>query len=344
MKSFGKIYKILLYLIGVPVFLYLLYDYGFDKILNNLEEVSWWFGAVLLTWLVIYLLNTFSWHTIIRSGNASIPGIKLFSITVAGYAINYITPFVSLGGEPYKVMALNKHMEPKKSAANVLLYTMMHMFSHIWFWIFGLIIMIWNISFSSTYVWLISGSVVLIAFLFFVFNNMFRNGFVFRAYKFFTKVPLLNIIVLRYSEKEDYIKDIDSKLSAFYNNDKPRFYLSLTAEFLSRIVGAFEYYFILMAVGVNISFLDAVYISAASSLIANIIFFMPMQLVTREGSLYFVFKTLSIDPNLCVITSLITRIREFAWIGLGFLLMAIFDTKANGGKTGLEQVGVNNAN
>jgi hypothetical protein len=40
-----------------------------------------------------------------------------------------------LGGEPYKIMEMTKHVGVQRATSSVVLFAMMHVFSHIWYWL-----------------------------------------------------------------------------------------------------------------------------------------------------------------------------------------------------------------
>ena len=99
--------------------------------------------------------------------------------------------------------------------------------------------------------------------------------------------------------------------------------MALSLEYLARLINCCEIMLIIYALGHHASYIDALIILALSSLFANIMFFSPMQLGTREGGLFLAFKTVGLVPSLSVSVSLITRIRELFWIMIGILIMKI---------------------
>ena len=64
---------------------------------------------------------------------------------------------------------------------------------------------------------------------------------------------------------------------------------------MARVINALEYYFILLSLGVSLSFWDAIFVLAFSSLIGNLLFFLPMQLGAREGGLLLIVKMLNLS-------------------------------------------------
>jgi uncharacterized membrane protein YbhN (UPF0104 family) len=105
------------------------------------------------------------------------------------------------------------------------------------------------------------------------------------------------------------------------------FYGTLLIEYLSRIVSCLEVWLILNVLTNPVSFFSCILIVAFSSLLANILFFMPMQLGGREGGFALAVSGLSLSGAYGIYTALIIRVREFIWIVIGLALMKIGNKK-----------------
>ena len=88
-----------------------------------------------------------------------------------------------------------------------------------------------------------------------------------------------------------------------------------------------EVWLILNILTTDVSFIDCVLIVAFSSLLANLLFFMPMQIGGREGGFALAVGGLSMSGAYGVYTALITRVRELIWIIIGLALMKIGNKK-----------------
>ena len=64
-------------------------------------------------------------------------------------------------------------------------------------------------------------------------------------------------------------------------------------------------------------------IESIQSLVGNLLFFMPMQMGSREGGIVIVFGILSLPLAYGVYVSLCKRIRELFWILVGVVLIKI---------------------
>ena len=112
------------------------FDMDYQELWQNLRKAGVWFPAVILLWVFIYYLNAWSWYVIICDGkHAKVPFWKVYKLTVSGFALNYATPVGLMGGEPYRIMELKPYLGVERATSSVILYVMMHIFSHFCFWL-----------------------------------------------------------------------------------------------------------------------------------------------------------------------------------------------------------------
>ena len=152
----------------------------------------------------------------------------------------------------------------------------------------------------------------------------YKNGMAVRTLRLLGHVPFAKKWARRFAEeKQEALQRVDSQIAELHKQRKTTFYASLGLEFLARIVGCLEVYFILNVLTDDVSFIACILIMAFTSLFANIFFFSPMQLGAREGGFALSTSGLSIPSAFGVYTSLITRVRELVWIIIGVMLMKV---------------------
>lgn len=288
------------------------------------------FVSVILLWLPIYLLNAWAWYVIICDGanKRRVSFWRVFKYTISGYALNYVTPVGVLGGEPYRIMELTPYVGAAKASSSVILYAMMHIYSHFWFWAFSLVL------FVVLYGSLITWPILLVLFLMAAFCGLgiyffmcgYRNGLALRALGFLGRWPLIGRRIRTFKEHNlDTVHRVDSQIAELHAQRKRTFYLSLSLEFVARVVGCVEVMCIVWMLDEHssITFFDCILMQAFMSLFANLMFFIPLEMGTREGGFAMISGILRMPAAVGVLTGLVTRVRELFWIAIGLLLMKV---------------------
>lgn len=322
-------YKIILLFIGIAIFTYLVLDFGINNILTNFHKTGWYFIPVVGVWAFVYLFNAFAWRLILGNSEQKIAFTKIISITISGFAINYITPSIAIGGEPYRIAELKNVLGTSKAVSVTLLYTMIHILSSFVFWM--LIILLALVLLTLTTATKITMIIVLIAFslVVYFFITRHKKGVAKSILNITLKIPIIKKLAAPLNDKADSLQKVDDQITELYLNRKPDFYSAIIWETFARIIGSLENLFILKAIGIDISFPEALYISAVSSFVINIFFFMPLELGSREGGLVLVLKTIGITSSLGIYLGLVNRIRELFWILVGLILIALSGNKIN---------------
>jgi len=312
-------------LIGVLTLGYMVYGIGLDNIWRDIQKTGVWFIPVIGSWLLIYVLNAFAFDAIIEEPAIPESNLSFWSVlklTISGYAINYITPFVALGGEPYRIMELKLKLGINKASSSVLLYSLMHMFSHVLFWLVSIGLILVFIPINGIMLAGCGFMLLVSLALGFWFVRVYKKGFTVSTIKLLTKIPFINKKARAFAaEKEETLKEIDNQIRILYSDRKSRFYSSLALEFAGRVVGCMEIYFTAVAIGLNMSVTEALIVSSASSLFANLIFFFPMQLGTREGGLAMALQSVGLAASAGIFIGVVMRIREIFWIVIGLALI-----------------------
>lgn len=327
-------YRNIFLVIGVAAIIIMLFtfDMDFEELWGHLKRAGGWFPLIVGLWAFIYLMNALSWFIIIRDGKGGrIPFWKIYKLTISGFALNYATPVGLMGGEPYRIMETRPYLGDSKATSSVILYVMMHIFSHFCFWLFAIVLYLclMRVSMMMGILLAIVGTFCFLAIYFFM--KGYRNGMAVKALRIAGKIPFLKKWARNFAEnKKETLEAVDSQIAQLHKQRKLTFYTSLSLEFLARIVGCLEVYFILYSLSDNVSFVSCIFIMAFSSLFANLFFFLPMQLGAREGGFALAVGGLAIPGAFGVYAGLITRVRELIWITIGVLLMKIGNNVSSG--------------
>ena len=337
----------LFFIIGVVavVVMLLTFDVSFVELWEHLTHAGYWLIPIIGVWLFVYGLNALSWQAVIK-GNLSaegpeavrrMPGFwRIYRLTITGYALNYATPVGGLGGEPYRIMELSKHIDNQHATSSVILYAMMHFFGHFIFWfvsifIYLALVLVGDMPMTTAIAITLSVIIVFCLTAFYLFSRGYRKGLVVKTIRWLGKIPGLRGWSQQFSERHgEAMHNIDQQIATLYGNDRRAFYVSLFLEFFSRVVQSSEVLFMLLLFGIDnggdftgivITYLHSILIVAFTTLFANLIGFLPMQLGVQEGGFVLSIAALGLSAALGIFVSIICRVREIIWIVVGLLLM-----------------------
>ena len=320
------LYRNLFLLFGLVAIIVMLFtfDVNFEDLERNLARAGLYLPAVIGVWIFVYALNAGAFQVIVNSGthDKHLSYLHAYKLTVSGFAFSYTTPF-GFGGGPYRVMELSAYIGTNRAMSSVVLYSMMHIFSHICLWASAVILFICLYEVES-FLWvLFAVFAVVCAVLVYFFYYGYKNGMIVRLFSILLRIPYVKRYAAKFYEKNaENMAQIDRQI-AYLHEQWRAFYAALFMEYAARVVNSLEYFFILRSLSFNISFWDAVLILAFSSLFSNLLFFLPMQLGAREGGLAIIIRRLGIDPAFGIFTSFYTRIRELVWIVIGVALVKV---------------------
>lgn len=329
MKAKYRNIFILFGLVAIVIML-LSFDMDYKELWSNIQRAGYWFVGVIGIWIVIYFFNAVSWFYIIRNGERPSPVSfkRIYKLTVSGFALNYATPCGLMGGEPYRIMELSPVLGASRATSSVILYLMMHIFSHVCFWLSSVLlyIIMYRVTVPLAILLFVVGLLCVLAIYFFM--KGYKNGMVVKTFHLLQHVPFVKKWAATfYSTRKESLEMIDGQIAALHGQRKSTFYISFGFEFCARILTSVEILFILKILTTNVNFFDCVLIMAFTSLFSNLFFFSPMQLGAREGGFALAVSGLSLSGAFGVYASLITRIRELFWIIIGIALMKIGNSK-----------------
>lgn len=320
-------YRNLFFLVGIALLGVMLcsLDMSWHEIWANVCRAGYWLPFNIVLWAGIYLMNAASWHVIINDKeHTRVPFREVYRLTISGYVLNYVTPLGLLGGEPYRVMELSPYVGRSKAASSVILYSMMHVFSHFWFWLLGVVLFLvaypldWGL---GILLGTIAGVCLLVIYF---FMKGYRNGLVVKTLRVLSHVPYVGRWVNGfYKHHAEALHRVDAQIAALHAQHKRTFYLSLGLELLARIVSSLEVYVLMRILTPEVTVVDSILIMAFSSLFSNLMFFMPMQIGAREGSIALVADRLHLTAGYGLFTGILCRLRELCWIVIGLILIKV---------------------
>ena len=321
-----RVFRLLAILAGATVLILLVRQVGLDALWSGSRAVGWLLIPILLLHAVVYGLNAVAWWITLAPEPDCPPFVSLFRISVVGFAINFITPVVNAGGEPYRVAALSAWLGTRRAAGSVLQYVLLHALSSLLMW-FTAVGFALGFGHASGRVRLVlAGTAVVIAAGLAVVLTGHRHGFVTKLAAGVARLRLGR--VSRWlTEREAAFAAVDAQVTSLHRERPGRLAAAVVVDYASRWVAAGELLLVAQGLGIDVGVTAAVMISGLSALAVNLLFMLPWELGSREGSLYVLFALAGVPASVGLVAAMATRIREFVWCGLGLALVSSRSTR-----------------
>lgn len=320
--------QLLAFALGAAVFAYLVARIGVGHLLSDAARTGWLFLPIFLLYGVVYLCNAWAWWLTMADEPSHPPFWRTYAILAAGFSLNFVTPMVNVGGEPFKIAAVAPWLGLRRAAGSVVIYQILHTLGMLLSFLTAVVLGVVLLPHSGPVLASLAVSFAVLSALTLLLLTGHRRGGLERLLDVMHRIPVVDHLARRLEPKRATLAQMDEQITDFYHRRPRRFVQALVLEYVSRSIFMVEYMLIAMGVGLNITFAQAYVIGGLTSLIQNLIFIVPFEVGIKEGSLYLVFQLLGLDPGLGVYTAIVSRVRDLVWIGGGLGLVWLSGRRA----------------
>ncbi|HLG06507.1 MAG TPA: lysylphosphatidylglycerol synthase transmembrane domain-containing protein [Gemmatimonadales bacterium] len=313
--------RLILFLIGAAIVALMVWKADPRHLWDGLRGSLWVAAALIPLWVAVYALNAVAWRQLTSAGGAPIHFWHAFRMTVMAFAVNYSTPFLSFGGEPLKVVAATPALGRRRAVGSIVAYRLLHALVHSLWFLVALIPAAFLLPATPvTLAGILVVAAVMVLITIFLLSRH-RQGLALHLLHGLQRIPLLRRFAARLEHHTEALHEIDRHVTEVYTSAPRRFYGALVLEMTGRLLTLAEFWVILYGLGLGVDPWRALVVASFSSLVINALLFVPFELGTKEGGLYFVFAWLGIDPALGLAAALLSRIRELTFIVVGWALV-----------------------
>ncbi|HXU90918.1 MAG TPA: flippase-like domain-containing protein [Methylomirabilota bacterium] len=311
-----RVARVLMLTLGVTLLAVLVSQNDPAALLASIRQLSWRIVIVLaFPFALVNALDTLGWRFAFRRDR--VPFSTLFSARLAGEAFNLTTPTASLGGEAIKAWLVRRHVSIAEGFTSVIVAKTTITVAQGLLLVVGLpcawLLLPAGSPLLRIMAWLLVIEVVAVAaFVVVQLSGAFAGGG--RALGRFPMIARLASGLGR----------VDESLAHFYRREPVRLTLSIFFHFLGWLASALETWLILSLLGIDVSLLTATLIEAFSTAVRFATFMVPASLGALEGGNVALFGALGLGATAGMSFSLVRRLREATWIGIGFLALAAY--------------------
>jgi uncharacterized protein (TIRG00374 family) len=314
--------QLLFFLVGAVALTVMIVRADPSQLWEDVRNAGWAVPASVGVYGVVYLLNSIAWlMTMFEEPRLSL--YRAYVISVAAFAMNYMTPFASIGGEPFKILAASQWMGARNATASVLNYRLVHMQAHLLVFLTGIVLAFILLPSGAIPLPVLALMAIVLIVLATILFAIHREGVIERLLDLPRHIPFMKGLAAKLESRREAFIAVDRQLIEFYNANPLRYYGALAFEYGARVFSMLEFFFIAKAVGHPVSFGTAFLIGGFSSLVVNLFFFMPFNVGSKEGGLYFIFTKLGLPARLGVAAAVLSRLRELTWIAIGLVLVLL---------------------
>jgi uncharacterized protein (TIRG00374 family) len=313
--------RLVLFVVGATLVALMVWKTGPAALLAVLRTSAWVVAALIPLWAVVYTLNALAWRLLTSKGGTPLPLLHALRITVVAFAVNYATPLMSFGGEPLKIVAATPWLGHRRAVGSVVAYRLLHALAHVVGFLAALVpaaILLPHTPLVAA-ILIGVGSVLTLIVVFLLSRH--REGLAMQLLRLLRRLAPLRRVARKLEPHATAFHEVDEHVTSIYTSAPRRFYGALAVEMLGRVLTLSEYWIILYGMGLGVNPWKALVVASFSSLIVNLFSFLPYELGSKEGGLYFIFQWIGLDPSLGVAASLLSRLRELVWIGIGMGLI-----------------------
>lgn len=309
-----------LLVVGVLLLAVILRQTDLDQVWEALRQVGWLGVAALLgLHFVAFAVDTGTWYLTLPSARLDAKWIyRLWKAMMVGEALNVVTPFASLGGEPVKAGLIRQHcgIGYREGTASLILAQTIVNLALVVFLLIGFLLMLTTGSLPSSYRFAAGLGIILFSGGILGFVLVQRTKLVSRAGRWLGRGKL--------GEKArrvlQLVHEVEDRVIAFYTGTPKRLALALGTSLLHWILHAVGLYLALRFLGQTVSFGDAWALVAVVVLVRSVLFILPAGLGSQEATFVLLSSALCGAPAIGLAVAVLVRFREIVWVVWGMAI------------------------
>ncbi|HLX72327.1 MAG TPA: lysylphosphatidylglycerol synthase domain-containing protein [Verrucomicrobiae bacterium] len=312
-----KVLNAILLALGTALLAGLLWSIGPKELWRELSSFGWGLIPFMMCEGIAEMIHTFGWRRCFNGELRTVPWSFLFRVRMAGYAINYLTPTASLGGEVTRTTLLASKGRVSQAASGVLIGKVCFSVAHLVFVAIGTIFILRTVRLPR-FVWvplllsaLVVGSGI---FAFFLLQMRGKLGAPIRW------LASKGIGGGRLEKVESNLTTLDEELRAFYRERPRDMFYAVCCHLLGYSVGIAQtwFFFHLLQPPAVLSIAAAIWF--LGMWFDLLTFAIPMNVGSLEGSRVFLFGLFRFPAPLGMAYGIALRLAQILWamIGLAF--------------------------
>jgi hypothetical protein len=303
-------------LLGFGLLAFLIGQIGFQELLKQLALLGWGLVPLVMIEIVADALHTVGWRHCLPRPLRSLSFPRLFRIRLAGYAINYLTPTATLGGEVTKGMLLSLNHTATGAFQGVVVGKLAYSIAQLLFVSVGSIITLYGLDLPRG-LWpaMLTGSAFLAAgiFGFLIAQKLGKLGAVLRWLSARGRLGSHFAVAARKAT------EVDDELRLFYQRQPLELPIAILWHIGGMACGIVQAWYFLSLLTDHASLQLAAGIWFLGSWFDLMTFAVPFGIGIQEGTRVFALKAVGFEPAMGLAYGVTLRLEQILRAGLGLI-------------------------
>ncbi len=312
----NRILRLAAFAIGGALLVSLVIYSGPGLLWHTLRQSLWVVGPLMVIWGVVYACSARAWQLLIPDRPPGFTFFRAFLLTISGAALNFTTPALSFGGEPFKMAGATPLLGRPRALGSVVSFRLLQGLAHLVVLLLAMIPAALVLPHTPWIIGLLCASTVVIGAAAVLLFSSHRAGVFERGVSLIHRLLPLPAVSRALEKYRARLQLLDHEMGAVHRSPG-QFAWALAAESAGRIVGTLEFVVILDGLGLGGSLLRGFVIANITSLVTLVLFFVPFELGAKEGGIALVLAGVGLDPKLGTSVALLSRMRELGWAAIG---------------------------
>jgi len=320
-----KLFHVVLLCIGGAFLAYLIWKIGPREIWREFTSLGWGLIPLVMAEGIAEMIHTLGWRHCMNEPYRSLPWFFLFRVRMAGYAINYLTPTATLGGEVTKGTLLASAHKGPGAVTGVLIGKLCFGFAHLLFVLTGSILILTTVKLPIA-LWLgMLFSSALVASGIVIFFLIQKRGKLGAFVRWLAARKLGGRLLQRAAGG---ITEIDEALKSYYRERRGELLRAICWHFLGYSIGIAQTWFFFSLLN------RSTWVVAAATWFLGmwfdlLTFAMPFGLGTLEGTRIIVLRAVGYNALLGMTYGVALRLAQLFWAAAGLVNYALLASGKN---------------
>ncbi len=302
--------------LGLGFLAYLVWRVGPRELWQQVSSLGWGVIPLILSEGAANLAHTVGWRHCINGPQPRVPLVRLFRMAMAGFAINYLTPSASLGGEVSKAALLAESRPMTEAVSSLLLDKLMTAFAHLLLVVLGSLFLLWQVRLPAPLWMAMTVASVLVTGGMMVFLLLQKHGKMGGVFRW-----LVNHRVggRPLQQAAQHISAVDEALKRFYHERPLDLVLATGWHLLGHSAAILQAWLFLALLHQPVPLATVAGAGFLSLWFDLLTFAMPLNLGTLEGSRILALKAVGNDAPLGMAFGVTVRIAQLFWACFGLV-------------------------